>query len=416
MMLHAAAGEPGLSLLFIAYGASIMTSLLTNVASIAALSTLRSISSQLDATQAKISSGLRVETASDNAAYWSIATTMRSDNDSLAAVHDALGLGSAKVDAAYAGMEAAVDVVKEIKAKLVTATEDGVDRTKIQDEISQLQDQLVGIADAASFSGQNWLKADISAAGGSLDRTVAGAFVRAAGGNVSITRIAYRLDATSVLFDEGGDTGILDSTTTISGPSVSLDLNVAGVTASHSVAAFTTDQVIAAGGGTTAFDGRYGFDGTDSYVKVADDIWVRAVDQTTVAGQEVAFKDSSGNLWAVDLTSVTASQTASVVTFSIGNTTTADQLDGLVRMVDDALALMTDAGSNLGSISMRLDLQEAFVSKLTDSIDSGVGKLVDADMNEESTRLKALQTQRQLAIQALSIANSNPESLLTLFR
>ena len=90
-----------------------MTSLLTNVASIAALSTLRSINSQLDATQAKISSGLRVETASDNAAYWSIATTMRSDDSSLAAVHDALGLGSAKVDAAYAGMDAAVDVVKD---------------------------------------------------------------------------------------------------------------------------------------------------------------------------------------------------------------------------------------------------------------------------------------------------------------
>ena len=65
---------------------------------------------------------------------------------------------------------------------------------------------------------------------------------------------------------------------------------------------------------------------------------------------------------------------------------------------------------------MRIGLQEDFVSKLTDSIDKGIGRLVDADMNEESTRLKALQTQQQLGIQALSIANSNADNLLSLFR
>ncbi|MEY9720396.1 flagellin-like hook-associated protein FlgL [Sinorhizobium fredii] len=57
-----------------------------------------------------------------------------------------------------------------------------------------------------------------------------------------------------------------------------------------------------------------------------------------------------------------------------------------------------------------------FVAALTDSIDSGIGRLVDADMNEESTRLKALQTQQQLAVQSLSIANTNSENILQLFR
>ena len=66
--------------------------------------------------------------------------------------------------------------------------------------------------------------------------------------------------------------------------------------------------------------------------------------------------------------------------------------------------------------TLRIGLQEDFVSKLTDSIDSGVGRLVDADMNEESTRLKALQTQQQLAIQSLSIANSASQNVLSLFR
>src|SRR5690606_30905937 len=104
----------------------------------------------MEETQARVSSGLRVGGASDNAAYWSIATTMRSDNMALSAVQDALGLGAAKVDTAYAGMNSAIEVVKEIKAKLVAATEDGVDKNKIQEELNQLKDQLQGIAGASS--------------------------------------------------------------------------------------------------------------------------------------------------------------------------------------------------------------------------------------------------------------------------
>ena len=60
-----------------------MTSILTNPAAMAALQTLRAINQNLEMTQGRISSGYRVETAADNAAYWSIATTMRSDNMAL---------------------------------------------------------------------------------------------------------------------------------------------------------------------------------------------------------------------------------------------------------------------------------------------------------------------------------------------
>ncbi|RVM02846.1 flagellin N-terminal helical domain-containing protein, partial [Sinorhizobium meliloti] len=203
-----------------------MTSILTNNSAMAALSTLRSISSSMEDTQSRISSGLRVGSASDNAAYWSIATTMRSDNQALSAVQDALGLGAAKVDTAYSGMEAAIEVVKEIKAKLVAASEDGVDKNKIQEEISQLQEQLTSIAEAASFSGENWLQADLS--GGNITKSVVGSFVRDASGNVSVKKVNYDLSASSVLFDTAGDTGILDATTTIEGNGVSVDVNIGG--------------------------------------------------------------------------------------------------------------------------------------------------------------------------------------------
>ncbi|PHR21372.1 MAG: flagellin, partial [Hoeflea sp.] len=96
-----------------------MASIMTNSAAMSALATLRSINSDMETTQNRVSSGYRVETAADNAAYWSIATTMRSDNKALSTVQDALGLGAAKVDVAYTGMNSAIDVVSEIKAKLV---------------------------------------------------------------------------------------------------------------------------------------------------------------------------------------------------------------------------------------------------------------------------------------------------------
>jgi flagellin len=88
----------------------------------------------------------------------------------------------------------------------------------------------------------------------------------------------------------------------------------------------------------------------------------------------------------------------------------------MISFVDTQLTTMTSAASDLGSVSSRIDLQSNFVSSLSDSIDSGVGRLVDADMEEESSKLSALQTQQQLAVQSLSIANSASQNILSLFR
>lgn len=95
---------------------------------------------------------------------------------------------------------------------------------------------------------------------------------------------------------------------------------------------------------------------------------------------------------------------------------TTGQIQSALSTIESALSAMTSAGAQLGSISTRIDLQEDFVSALSDSIDSGVGRLVDADMEEESSKLSALQTQQQLAIQSLSIANSSSQNILSLFR
>ncbi|NNU53333.1 flagellin [Rhizobium indigoferae] len=301
-----------------------MTSINTNNSAMSALRTLRNINSSLETTQNSVSTGYRVDTASDNAAYWSIATTMRSDNKALSAVSDALGLGAAKVDTAYTAMDNAIDVVDEIKSKLVAATEDGVDKSKVQEEISQLQEQLLSIAQSASFSGENWV------AGADGTKSVVSSFVRDGSGAVSVKMTEYALDTSStgnVLF--GMSSGTIDTASGILGTA-----------------------------------------------------------------------DANGDsVYSLDITDFTTGQ-----------------IQSALSTIESALSAMTSAGAQLGSISTRIDLQEDFVSALSDSIDSGVGRLVDADMEEESSKLSALQTQQQLAIQSLSIANSSSQNILSLFR
>jgi flagellin len=185
-----------------------MTSINTNRAAMTALQSLNMTNARLESTQQRISSGLRVANASDNAAYWSIATTMKSDNSSLSTVRDALGLGAATVDVSYTAIYSAIESTKEIKDKLVAARQSGVDKVKIQTEITERQQQLRSIAESASFSGENWLSVDSSLAGYNPTKSIVSSFSRGATG-ITIQTINFDGDA-SKLFDANNQSGILD--------------------------------------------------------------------------------------------------------------------------------------------------------------------------------------------------------------
>ncbi|WP_075292492.1 flagellin [Pararhizobium arenae] len=319
-----------------------MTSILTNSAAMAALSTLRSINDGMETTQGRVSSGLRVETAADNAAYWSIATTMKSDNKALSTVQDALGLGAAKTDTAYTGLENSIEIISEIKAKLVAAREPGVDKEKINKELTELKNQLSSVAQSASFSGENWLYNESTDALGT--REMVGSFTRAADGTVAVGVLSFDA-STSVLIDTN-------------------DVDLGQLTKGVEVVQPDT---------TTTADATY---------------YLIEVDGATHTGDLIEL----------------ASDTAD------------DNIEGMISAVDAMLTSLTDAAATLGATNTRISMQDDFMADLMDVIEKGVGRLVDADMNEESTRLKALQTQQQLGIQALSIANSNSENILSLFR
>src|SRR6516164_6197098 len=144
------------------------SSLLTNSAAMTALQTLRSVSQSLATTQNRISTGMRVSTASDNSAYWSIATSMRADNSALSAVSDSLGLSAATVDTQYTALTAVLGQdgtsgLNKLEALLVEAKTAGIDRNKIQSEITQIQQDMKNTANSATFNGVNWLSTDPTA-------------------------------------------------------------------------------------------------------------------------------------------------------------------------------------------------------------------------------------------------------------
>ncbi|WP_061020733.1 flagellin [Bradyrhizobium sp. CCH5-F6] len=301
------------------------SSLLTNSSAMTALQTLRSVSAQLATTQNRISTGQRVATASDNAAYWSIATSMRSDNAALSAVSDSLGLSAATVDTEYTALTSVIgdkdSGLTKLQALLVEAKTAGIDRTKIQADITQIQQDMKLKANSATFNGINWLSTTTGTTPTSFN--LVSSYSRVGGtptiGSITITTANYTLYSTT-------QTGILDT-----------------VAASASVDTINISAL------------------TDS-----------AADQTT--------------------------------------------LDGYISKVTAAINSVASAAADLGAVKNRISTNSEFVKTLMDSVDRGVGQLVDADMNAESTRLQALQTQQQLGVQALSIANQNSQSILSLFR
>ena len=103
------------------------------------------------------------------------------------------------------------------------------------------------------------------------------------------------------------------------------------------------------------------------------------------------------------------------VSLPAGSATTSAQIAALIKQVGAALTTANSASETLGAAAKNIDLQSTYTSSLSDSITTGIGSLVDADMNEASTRLNALQTQQQLGVQALSVANQNSQLILKLF-
>jgi flagellin len=133
---------------------------------------------------------------------------------------------------------------------------------------------------------------------------------------------------------------------------------------------------------------------------------------TTIKALANADATSVITVSAQDL-SLGGANIAITATSTIGTVTTAT---AMIATVNTAIGKVSSALSKLGTGSKALGSHATFIQKLQDTIDAGVGNLVDADLAKESAKLQALQTKQQLGVQALSIANQSSSILLGLFR
>ncbi|MGR9190486.1 flagellin N-terminal helical domain-containing protein [Rhizobium leguminosarum] len=353
-----------------------MTSIITNNGAMAALQTLRAVNGVLEKTQHQVSSGLRVANASDNAAYWSIATTMRSDKKAMSAVSDSIGFAKAVLDTTYDGMDKIREELTTIRNLVITAqslpppatdgysnwtdyqpdsTYDQSQVAKVDAEIYQHWQQINSVVEASSFGGVNLLKNDVN---------------------------EPQLPGTKTEFTTGYVNGQVLT--------VSID---------------TKDTTMI------------------NYNRTVDNLWNQP------GSENMGYLD--GTLWSANIVyPITYVDSGGVVqknenTYTLRNVEVriaANNLDrnfyynALIDQMDERIQAVVGGMSVVGSAQKRVGMQDEFNTNMIDNVDKGVGRLVDADMEEESARLAALQTQQQLAVQSLNIANSASQTIMQLFQ
>jgi len=403
-----------------------MSSILTNNSAMVALQTLKTINADLSRTQEMISTGKKVATAKDNSAIFAISKVMESDVAGFKAISESLSLGESTVAVARDAAETVTDLLTQMKAKIVAAQEDNVDRTKINDDVTQLKNQIDSVVAAAQFNGLNVIDGNTASASilASLDRdgsgnvttssiTVTGQDLATGGYTAKAAftgsdglavdnddSFGFALDPTGGT-DNVGTVVIVDPTYA-AGDKISMrlgDVEVSYTITAEDVASTSVEDIVAvnlksqieASGANVTVDYDIASPGT---LSITND----GTDSLFVSGQ---FTNAgSGGLAALAAIDVSSSSGA------------ASALGSVETLIDTAIS----AASAFGSVQGRLETQSSFISNLTDALTSGIGTLVDANMEEASARLQALQVQQQLATQSLSIANQAPQSILSLFR
>jgi len=432
-----------------------MSSILTNNGAMVALQTLKSINNNLGKTQDMISTGKSVGTAKDNAALWAISKVMESDLNGFKAISSSLALGQSTVSVARQASERVTDLLTQMKEKIVASQEENVDRVKIQSDIDALREQISGITTASQFNGLNLLSNRSTTAGSgnvnilaSLDRSSTG---------VSASEIAVRkqdlgttassINGATWTVGTAVATGTLNATqsatVTIAAPSAAgqaFGLTVFGTDADNSSfdqGTYRTTAAAAPANITEATEIRYisreGDTAADVAKGLANAYKIYAAENNL--DDSVLTINANGGTLAIASTVTDATDSLVVSVFNpqagAGSSTTiggglealnsinvstdagaASALTSIEFMIETAIT----SAANFGSAQGRVDTQAAFVSQMSDALRSGIGALVDADMEEASARLQALQVQQQLGIQSLSIANQAPQSILSLFR
>lgn len=384
--------------------------MLTNESAMIALTTLRQINRDLTGVQQEISTGKSISNARDNAAIWAVSTVMQSDVDGFEAISSSLDLGASTVSVARGAAETITGLLQNMKELIVSAQEDNVDRTKIQTDIDQLESQITTIVDAAQFNGLNLLK-------GTDSISILSSLNRASDGSVSTSSISV---ARSDLSITGGT--VAAATGTITASLALADGSSTPTTGNIVVGGtITAGEVFSIGDGTSTF--TYTAQAGDDADAVGDGLRAAiaagslpaGVTVTAGTGATIGFQNTNAatTTFTNTVTGVSSSGLAGVANIDV---TTSTNATAALASIETLINTGIDAAAAFGSAQKRIDIQNEFVRTLTDSLKTGIGALVEADLEEASARLQSLQVQQQLGVQALSIANQRPQVLLGLFR
>lgn len=400
-----------------------MSSILTNNSAMVALQTLNSINKNLGMTQGEISTGKSVASAKDNASVWAIAATMQSDVDGFNGIADSLATGGAMVAVARTAAETTTDLLTQIKEKTVAAQDSSADTGKLQADVDELVGQIRSVVGSAQFNGVNMVSAgatnvDVLA---SLDRDSTGAV---AASNITVAAVDLSSDAAAAAiggFSAGSGTtmvvgGDADTATATIATGASADVTIEDAYTAGDKISVTINDTTTVSYTVSADDVAATTPADVIAVKLKDLVDAQGITGLTVdydSGTvgELVFDNATGNDMTVTMTAQNAGA-GGLADLNGFDVTSATGLEDIEAMISTAI----DAAAAFGSSQKRIEIQADFVGKLTDSLKTGIGALVDANMEEASARLQSLQVQQQLGVQSLSIANQAPQTLLSLFR
>ncbi|MEY4782423.1 MAG: hypothetical protein RIR41_358 [Pseudomonadota bacterium] len=403
-----------------------MLSVNSNYGASIALQSLSSTNKELGEVQNRISTGLKVSSARDNGAVYAIAEGQRSRVSSVAAVKDGIDRASSTVDVALAAGKSVGDILQKLKSKAVAAQADDLtsdQRAALQADFTSLRSQIDTIANAAQFNGAN-----LALGGTSLNVLISdlGGSVAATSDGVQTGGLTAPLSGSALITaagDAGGDIADGDLITFALTDSVNAGTFTIAVelTAGMTVDGFV-EAVNANSGGkiSASYDDTTGeftylindtayddlaitSDGTDG-TNIGDGVATATV--SSAGSNTFAVSGSDFSLSGAILSSIASTD----ISTSTASATTAS------NAIDTAITDLNNAMATMGSQAAALDIQNDFLSKLSDVVEQGIGNLVDADLAKESARLQSLQIKQQLGAQALSIANQAPSLILSFFR
>ncbi|TBD43418.1 hypothetical protein E0H39_37790 [Rhizobium leguminosarum bv. viciae] len=301
---------------------------------------------------------------------------MRSDKKAMGAVSDSIGFAKAVLDTTYDGMDKIREELVTIRNLVITAQSmpppptdgysnwtdyqpdsiyDGSLVAKVDAEIYQHWQQINSVVESASFGGVNLLKNDTS------EPTLPGAKTEFTTGYVGGQVLAVSIDTK--------DTTMINYNRTV--------------------------------------DNLWNQPGSENMGYLDGVLWNANIifPITYVDGGGVVQKNE--NIYTLR---------NSEVRIAANGLDRNEYYTGMINQLDERIQAVVGGMSVVGSTQKRVELADEFNGSMMDNVDKGVGRLVDADMEQESARLAALQTQQQLAVQALNIANQAPNNISTLFQ